>query len=85
MDVISATAIAVYTEPRFTFTNAFDQEHQMFTMVFRVDEWSGTLVTETDETADARFFPPDNLPDIPELYRETLTDVKRFDGTFMVK
>jgi hypothetical protein len=42
-----------------------------------VDTWNGTLQTVTDETVDARFFGRDVLPDIPDLYRETLDDLDR--------
>jgi hypothetical protein len=54
-------------------------------MVFIVDEWEGELVRETDETSDIGFFPLDNLPDTHEMYVETLEDLKRFDGKFIVK
>ena len=85
-EVISATPIAIYTEPRFTFTNAFGEIHQMFTIVFRIDRWVGKLLTETNETVDARFFALDNLPkSLSPLYSETIEDLRNFDGTFILK
>lgn len=40
----------------------------------------------TDETTGAQFFALDELPEnIPDLYRETLADVQRFDGTVILK
>jgi ADP-ribose pyrophosphatase YjhB (NUDIX family) len=85
LTVISATPIALYSEPRFAFTNAFGGEHQMFALVFRVDRWEGTLVTQTDETIDAQFFSLDSLPDMPAHHQETLLDVQAYDGHFIVK
>ncbi|MEV0803484.1 NUDIX domain-containing protein [Kribbella sp. NPDC050281] len=83
--VESATPIALYTGPQYWFTNAYGGQHQMFTVVFRVDRWSGTLTTETDETRDARFFPRSGLPPLRSVYRETLADLDAFDGTLIVK
>ena len=85
LDIISATPIAIYSEPRFSFTNEYGAEHQMLAIVFRVDEWSGVLVSETDETVEARFFSVNELPDIPDLYRETLEDLKNFDSQLILK
>jgi len=85
LDVISATPIALYTEPRFTFTNAFGQEVQMFAVVFRVDEWSGSLVKLTDETVDAHFFSPEHVPEMPYYYGETLADLQAYAGQLILK
>lgn len=85
LEVLAATPIAIYSEPRFAFTNAYGGQHQMLSIVFRVDAWQGTLATTTDETTDARFWALDDLPELPALYRETLADVQRFDGTLIVK
>ncbi|MBN2499390.1 MAG: NUDIX domain-containing protein [Anaerolineales bacterium] len=85
LDVIAATPIAVYSEPRFQFTNAFGGQHQMLAFVFRVDEWCGKLLTETDETIDARFFALEELPELPPVYQETLADVAAFDGSLILK
>ncbi|MDP9315592.1 MAG: NUDIX domain-containing protein [Chloroflexota bacterium] len=85
LEVIGATPIAIYSEPRFAFTNAYGGQHQMLSIVFRVDQWRGTLTTTTNETSDARFFALNDLPDIPALYRETLADLQLFDGTLIIK
>ena len=86
LEVISATAIAIYTDPKFTFANAFDEIHQMFALVFRIDEWTGQLLTETDETTDARFFRVGEFPDnTPNLYYETVEDLLNFKGNLIVK
>ncbi len=85
LDVVAATPIAIYSEPRFAFTNAYGGQHQMLSIVFRIDAWTGTLTTVTSETSNARFFALDELPELPALYHETLADVQRFDGTLIVK
>lgn len=85
LNVISATLIAIYSEPRFAFTNAYGGENQMLAIVFLVDEWSGALLKESGEILDARFFDLDELPDIPEVYRETLEDLQKYDGNLILK
>jgi len=85
LEVHHATAIAIYSEPRFQFTNAYGGQHQMLSVVFLVEEWSGTLKTETDETVDARFFPLDALPTLPALYVETLEDLRAYKGVLILK
>jgi ADP-ribose pyrophosphatase YjhB (NUDIX family) len=85
--VFSAYPIALYSEPRFSFVTSYGDPYQMFSVVFVVDEWSGDLQTQTDETINARFFAIDNLPDIPDLYRETLADLQSYreNGQFILK
>jgi mutator protein MutT len=85
LEVLSARPIALYTDPRYNFTNAFGGEHQMFTVVFLVEEWTGEIQKETDETVDARFFDQDDLPPIPALFQETLEDAKAFTGELILK
>ncbi|MDP9380583.1 MAG: NUDIX domain-containing protein [Chloroflexota bacterium] len=85
LEVIGATPIAIYSEPRFAFTNAYGGQHQMLSIVFRVDQWRGTLTTTTNETSDARFFAVNDVPEIPAVYQETLADLQQFDGTVIIK
>lgn len=85
LEVMTATLIAVYSGPRFAFTNAYGGEHQMLSLVFRIDEWAGELATTTDETTDARFFAVDGLPILPPLYEETLRDLAAYDGRVILK
>jgi ADP-ribose pyrophosphatase YjhB (NUDIX family) len=84
--VESATLIAIYSHPRYAFVTSYGDPYQMLAFVFRVNGWSGELQTRTDETLAARFFSLDNLPEtITPLYRETLDDLQRFDGTVILK
>lgn len=86
LEVEAAELIAVYSEPRFHFTNSYGGEHQMLAFVFLVSQWSGTLQQETDETVAAQFFPLDALPaNRPTFYDETLEDMKNFNGKVILK
>ena len=58
----------------------------MFTIQFFVDEWTGTLVRETDETIDAGFFSLAELPeDLADRYYEIIEDFKNYEGVFILK
>ena len=88
LTVESATAFAVYSEPRFTAPTR--PEAQLLTVAYRVDEWSGELQTTTNETDDARWFTIDELrmlPDLMPMYLETIEDCLTADrdGRFVVK
>ena len=84
--VESATLIAVYSNPRYSFVTTYGDPYQMISFVFWVDRWAGDLQTKTDETLDAQFFPLNDLPsNINPLYLETLEDLAQFDGTVIVK
>ena len=85
IEVLSATLVAIYSGPRFSWTNQFGSKHQGLGFQFRVDDWRGSLVTETDETVDAGFFDPGDLPDVYPRYDELLGDLKRFDGRVILK
>ena len=82
LEVVSATLFAIYSEPRFMFTNAFGGKHQPIHFAFRVDEWKGSVVTKTDESVDARFVPLDQVPD---RYQEALQDLANFVGMVALK
>lgn len=85
LTVISAIPIAIYSEPRFAFTNPYGQDQQMLDVVFSVIEWSGTLATHTDETCDACFFDLTEMSEIDSIFRETLEDFANFDGHLILK
>lgn len=82
LDVISATLFAIYSEARFVRKDMWGNYSQPLILAFRVDEWSGTLSTETDETVDARFVPAGQAP---EPYAEVMADLARFDGQVILK
>ncbi|MBA4495395.1 NUDIX domain-containing protein [Paenactinomyces guangxiensis] len=89
LDVISATLIAIYTSKPI-ITNRFGDQYQMFEFLFRVDEWSGTLLTETDETTEAKFLHIDERPVDRngywgEHFTEIFEDLKSYNGCLILK
>lgn len=85
LDAISAYPISIYSDPKFSFVTSYGDPYQMFRIVFVVDKWEGDLSTQTSETTDARFFSLDDLPEIDQVYHDTLEDLKQFDGKVIVK
>ena len=83
--VHAATPFAIYSESRFSFEYPNGDKVQMFALAFRVDQWDGELIRNTDETIGAEFFAVENLPDLHEVYVETLEDLKGYDGGFILK
>ena len=84
LDVLSATLMAIYS--RLSIVTAYGDPYQVFQVQFLVDEWSGELVTETDETVDARFFESGEFPEeISEFYHEVLEDLQNYEGSVILK
>jgi 8-oxo-dGTP pyrophosphatase MutT (NUDIX family) len=84
LDVISAKLMALYTN--VSIVTHFGDPYQVFVAQFLVDEWSGELVTETDETIDAKFFDLDDLPEnVPGFYRFVIEDLRDFDGSLILR
>ena len=88
LTIESATAFAIYSEPRFTAPTR--PEAQLLTVAYRVEDWSGELHTTTNETDDAGWFTIDELrmlPDLMPMYLETVEDclTAERDGSFAVK
>lgn len=78
----SVTAFALYTGPDRINTNMYGHTYQIFTVAFRIDDWSGTLLTSTDETTDARFCRTDEFPSpLSPTVVETLADLAAFERT----
>lgn len=74
--------ISIYSHPKYSYIS-HGYEYQMVSFVFKVIDWEGILIKETDETLDARFFPLEelNLLDIPPLYLETIDDLRDYELT----
>jgi hypothetical protein len=68
LQVHSATLIAIYTDPRYSITNSYGDEYQGVEFLYRVDDWSGQLSRETDETLNAEFYSLDRLPQLEKGY-----------------
>jgi 8-oxo-dGTP pyrophosphatase MutT (NUDIX family) len=76
------TPFALYTGARYTFTNMYGDTYQLHVTAFRVDAWEGDLLTETDETTDAEFFPLDGLPEpLSASVLEAVADLTTFEAT----
>lgn len=65
---------------RTSIITEYGDPYHLVVFVFRVDRWAGSLVTQTDETIDAGFFPLDNLPEIAPYYHETIHDLALFEA-----
>lgn len=75
-------AFALYTGPRYTYTNEWGHTYQSIMMSFRIHAWQGELQRVTEETLDARFYPLDALPDPSSpIISETLRDLADFEST----
>jgi len=90
IEVIKATLIAMYTGKEYSITNRFGDEYQGFELLFQVDEWTGTLLAETDETTNIGFYSIDNLPQFESGYfeqheKEVLEDLQKFNGIPIIK
>jgi 8-oxo-dGTP pyrophosphatase MutT (NUDIX family) len=84
LNVVSATPMAVYS--RCSIVTSYGDPYHLFIVQFSVGKWFGELVTETDETVDARFFRLDEIPEaIPDFYQEALEDLQKYDGSLIVK
>ena len=85
LEVISATLVAVYSGERFAGTDQWGNEYQIIVFQFRVDDWAGSLVRETEESVDAGFFSEDDLPEAYGYYREAMEDLRGFSGEAILK
>ena len=84
LDVITAHPMAIYTY--LDKVTAYGDAFAQISIQFLVTQWSGALVTKTDETSDARFFAIDDLPDnVADHYTEVLADWRDYDGRFLLK
>ena len=85
LEVVDATLVAVYSGEAMTFKSAYGNEYRGLVFAFRIDEWRGDLVRETDETTDAQFLDESEYPEAYEQYREFLDDLNSFAGTVVLK
>lgn len=87
----AVTPFALYTGPDYTWTNMFGDTYQHFVVMFRVDEWSGEVARQTEETIDAGFFDCADAACLPRplsgTVAESLNDLASFEATgrFVVK
>lgn len=81
LTVLKARPFGIYTNPANTITYPNGDQSQPYTTAFLVDEWSGTVTPDGDESLDLRFFPLDQLPPPDQLlpaHRRVFGDLARF-------
>lgn len=84
LNVIAAIPMAIYSQ--LSIETAYGDPYHLFLVQFWVDDWSGELATETDETVDARFFGLNELPEeLLDHYQEVLADLQKYDGSLILK
>jgi len=84
LDVVAATPMAIYSYP--SNITAYGDPYYQISVQFMVEEWSGTLLTETDETKQACFFNINELPEgVAAHYQEVVDDLRKYDGRFILK
>ena len=84
INVISATLIAIYSGSKVAGVDRRQNEYQLLVFQFRVDDWAGSLVTETDESVGAGFFSEGELPEAHGQYREAFADLDRYAGNVIL-
>ncbi len=86
LDILKATAIGIYSQPKYSFAYPNGDEVQIFTLAFVVRKFSGNLKIDGKETLALQFFAMDNLPDdVLSIHLETIQDYKVYDGNFILK
>jgi ADP-ribose pyrophosphatase YjhB (NUDIX family) len=81
----SVTPFGLYTRARDWFPNPYGHSYQYISLMCRVDGYDGDLARVTDESVDAAFFAPTELPDgTGGLVMRALDDLTAYEtkGTF---
>lgn len=82
LTVTELTPFAIYSGPAYTNKDMYGHTYDLITFAFRVDAYHGALLTETDETTDARFYAMDALPSPCTRRSEaTLADLADYERT----
>ncbi|MBM7662149.1 8-oxo-dGTP pyrophosphatase MutT (NUDIX family) [Bacillus mesophilus] len=92
LDVITANVIACYTHPKYGTKNEFNDEYQLFELLFWVNKWEGTVKQNTNETISASFFSKSHLPNgtnefWTSFHKEVLDDLALYktNGQLILK
>ena len=89
LTIVRARPFGIYSNPRYVVTYPNGDRAQPFTVAFLVEEWTGTLTADGDDSLDLRFFPLDGLPPAEQMHpphRIAILDFQRFleTGEFVV-
>jgi 8-oxo-dGTP pyrophosphatase MutT (NUDIX family) len=75
------TPFGLYSRLSDFGTNVYGHIYHNVTLACRIDLYEGELIRETEETTDAAFHPPDQLPDeLSPSVLPTLRDLTAFDA-----
>lgn len=80
LTIVRARPFGFYSHPRYAVTYPNGDRAQPFTVAFMVEEWTGTLTADGEESLDLRFFPIDQLPPPEQMHpphRTTILDFQR--------
>jgi ADP-ribose pyrophosphatase YjhB (NUDIX family) len=69
LTVLKARPFAVYSNPKYSTTYPNGDQIQPYSIGFLVDEWTGTITPDGDESLDLQFFPLDEMPPPEQLVR----------------
>ena len=69
LTVLQARPFAVYSNPKYSTTYPNGDQIQPYSIGFLVEEWTGTITPDGDESLDLRFFPLDQMPPPEQLVR----------------
>jgi 8-oxo-dGTP pyrophosphatase MutT (NUDIX family) len=62
LTVVKARPFAIYSNPKYGTSYPNGDQIQPYSIGFLVDEWTGTISPDGDESLDLRFFPLEALP-----------------------
>jgi len=69
LTVVKARPFAIYSNPTYSTTYPNGDQIQPYSIGFIVDEWTGTLTPDGDESLDLRFFSLDAPPPPEQIVR----------------
>ncbi len=88
LTVTAHTPFGCQSEAGGLLPNMYGHRYHLVITHFRADAWTGCLETQTDETIDAAWFAPDDLPDPRAMSVDAvIADLAAFevDGVFVVR
>jgi 8-oxo-dGTP pyrophosphatase MutT (NUDIX family) len=87
LTILKARPYGIYSNPKYQHTYPNGDQIQPFAVGFLVEEWTGTVTPDGDESLDLRWFPFDTPPPPEQIvmpHRSVWEDVRRFLETGQV-
>jgi ADP-ribose pyrophosphatase YjhB (NUDIX family) len=69
LTVMKARPFAIYSNPKYSTTYPNGDQIQPYSIGFLVEEWTGTITPDGDESLDLEFFRLDQMPSPDQLVR----------------